>query len=344
MTTSTIHAATSAVSHASAKPTLRRGSSGESVVDLQMRLAAAGFDPAGVDGDFGPKTEAAVLAFQRAQALAVDGIVGPQTWARLAEVAARPSPAAQPAPVLRRGAMGDAVRALQQRLNALGFDVGSADGDFGPKTEAGVRAFQDSRGLVVDGIVGPQTWIALGVHPEPVSPGAAITVEKLRQIMPNLSSSRASECLPHLERAMAEAAIDNRMRKAAFLAQLAHESAELRYFEELMDGSEYENRRDLGNTHPGDGRRYKGRGPIQLTGRANYRSAGLALGIDLEGNPQRAADLDVGFRVAAWFWMSHNLNALADAGEFNLITRKINGALNGIESRRKYYHRALAVL
>jgi putative chitinase len=143
---------------------------------------------------------------------------------------------------------------------------------------------------------------------------------------------------------MAEASINNRMRQAAFIAQLAHESGELRYFEEIASGAQYEGRTDLGNTQPGDGRRYKGRGPIQLTGRSNYRAAGAALGIDLERYPERAADLDVGFRVAAWFWTSRGLNGLADAGDFRGITKRINGGYNGLSAREAYYHRALSVL
>ncbi|MEW6735838.1 MAG: glycoside hydrolase family 19 protein, partial [Acidobacteriota bacterium] len=110
------------------------------------------------------------------------------------------------------------------------------------------------------------------------------------------------------------------------------------------DGAAYEGRLDLGNIKPGDGRRYKGRGPIQLTGRSNYRAAGQALGIDLESNPERAADLDVGFRIAGWYWRTRGLNEFADQGNFDEITRRINGGLNGKASRDAYYKRALEVL
>ncbi|WNG17563.1 glycoside hydrolase family 19 protein [Cystobacter fuscus] len=172
----------------------------------------------------------------------------------------------------------------------------------------------------------------------------AVTVEQLRSIMTRLAQARAEELLPHLNDAMAESSIDTSRRRAAFLAQLAHESAEFRYFEELASGRAYERRVDLGNTHPGDGVRYKGRGPIQITGRANYRAAGKALNIDLENNPTRAADPDVGFRTAAWFWNSHNLNKYADKGDFDAITKRINGGFNGKASRDAYYQRALKVL
>ena len=103
----------------------------------------------------------------------------------------------------------------------------------------------------------------------------------------------------------------------------------------------------MGNIYPGDGVRYKGRGPIQITGRANYRSAGQALGIDLENNPTRAADPDVGFRTAAWFWNSRSLNQYADkcnqAG-FDTTTKRINGGFNGKADRDAHWIRAKKVL
>lgn len=175
-------------------------------------------------------------------------------------------------------------------------------------------------------------------------PGGGITIEVLRAVMPNLSASKAAEYLPLLNAAMAEAQINTPQRQAAFLAQLAHESVELRYFEEIASGQAYEGRRDLGNTQPGDGRRYKGRGPIQLTGRANYRDAGRALGLDLEGNPPLAAEPRVGFRTAGWYWTTRDLNRLADKGDFVGITRRINGGTNGLADRQRYYATARRAL
>ncbi len=248
-----------------------------------------------------------------------------------------PQPTTVPG-VLRLGSRGPEVAELQRRLKAAGFDCGSPDGDFGQKTDTAVRAFQRSRGLTDDGRVGSRTWSALEAS------GAMLTREQLRGVMTRLSVARADECLPSLIAAMREADITNAQRQAAFLAQLAHESGELRYFEELASGDAYEGREGLGNTQKGDGRRYKGRGPIQLTGRANYRAAGRALGLDLEGEPTRAADVDVGFRVAGWYWTTRGLNALADAGNFREITRLINGGYNGLEHREAYYRRALSIL
>ncbi|MEW6737920.1 MAG: glycoside hydrolase family 19 protein [Acidobacteriota bacterium] len=171
-----------------------------------------------------------------------------------------------------------------------------------------------------------------------------ISTEQLQAIIPKLKAQQIADYLPHLNAAMAEAEINTPLRQAAFLAQLAHESGELKYFEEIASGAAYEGRRDLGNVNPGDGKRYKGRGPIQLTGRANYRRAGLALGVDLEGEPERAATSELGFRIAAWYWQSRDLNTLADKGLFDKITYKINGGLNGKAERDKYYQRALKAL
>lgn len=142
---------------------------------------------------------------------------------------------------------------------------------------------------------------------------------------------------------MREAQIVTPRRAVAFIAQLGHESDSLRYFEEIASGAAYEGRRDLGNTQPGDGRRYKGRGPIQLTGRANYRAAGRALGLNLEENPYQAARPPVGFRIAGWYWRSRDLNALADGENFREITRRINGGYNGWADRVERLQRARKV-
>lgn len=157
-------------------------------------------------------------------------------------------------------------------------------------------------------------------------------------------TDRLETLLPDLNEAMTFGAINTPRRQAAFLAQLAHESGEFRYAEEIADGHAYEGRKDLGNIHPGDGKRYKGRGFIQLTGRANYHAAGTALGLDLENNPEQAAQTDTAFKVAIFYWNSHGLSRLADRGDFAGITRRINGGLNGQGQRLEYYRRALLAL
>jgi putative chitinase len=171
-----------------------------------------------------------------------------------------------------------------------------------------------------------------------------LTESTLQQIMPGVPSGQLALYTLALNQAMSEAGITTITRASAFLGQLAHESAELRYMEEIADGSAYEGRKDLGNTTPGDGRRYKGRGPIQITGRANYRAASVALGVDFERNPKLAAEPANGFRIAAWYWTSRKLNDKADALDFMGITKAINGGVNGYSARFGYYHKALEVL
>lgn len=177
-----------------------------------------------------------------------------------------------------------------------------------------------------------------------IFPHGAISLDELMAIMPNLSGELAVLYLPYLCSAMWEFDVSTVRRKAAFLANLAHESGEMRYFEELADGSQYEGRTDLGNVYPGDGVKYKGRGPIQLTGRNNYRAAGYALGLDLEANPGQASSLEVGFRIAGWFWGSRELNYFADSGDFDTTIYRINGGWNGYHDRWGYYNTALNTL
>lgn len=172
-----------------------------------------------------------------------------------------------------------------------------------------------------------------------------ITLEQLKKIIP-YAGPRAGVFLVPLNEAMTEFGIDTPARAAAFLAQIAHESGSLRYVREIADGTAYEGRRDLGNTEPGDGVRFKGRGLIQITGRANYRACSLALFGDerLLANPEILEDVGPACRSAAWFWQLRALNELADAGAFRAITKAINGGLNGYADRLAYFQRATGVL
>ena len=171
-----------------------------------------------------------------------------------------------------------------------------------------------------------------------------LTDDEFRQIMPNCPAQKRADYLPYIQQAMQEFDITSYLRETAFLAQLAHESAELRYMEEIASGAAYEGRASLGNTQPGDGKRYKGRGPIQLTGRANYTKYGQLLGLDLVNNPMIAATKEVGFRIAGQFWKLNGLNELADQQKFETITRRINGGINGLPDRIMYYERAKRVM
>ena len=146
-------------------PMLYRGCTGDAVKTLQDKLNTLGYNSGSVDGIFGAKTYAAVTAFQKANSLGVDGIVGKLTWGKLYGISpAMPveTTTVVGRPMVSYGSRGDAVRKLQELLNALGYDCGSVDGIFGSKTKAAVLAFQKANGLGVDGIVGPLTWAKLG--------------------------------------------------------------------------------------------------------------------------------------------------------------------------------------
>jgi putative chitinase len=128
--------------------------------------------------------------------------------------------------------------------------------------------------------------------------------------------------------------ITTRLRIAHFLAQTCHESAGFRTTEEFATGDAYENRRDLGNVQPGDGRRYKGRGLIQLTGRANYTKFGNEMGIKLVENPEQAAEPKLSLRIACEFWKSSSINNACDQDDLIRVTKLINGGTNGLDDRR----------
>jgi predicted chitinase len=179
-----------------------------------------------------------------------------------------------------------------------------------------------------------------------------VTDDELRQIMPNLPQAKRALFLPHLQAAMSEFGITTMLREAAFLAQIAHESAQLRFMEEIWGPTSAQRRYEpvtnlskmLGNTQAGDGKRFKGRGPIQLTGRSNYKTFGDKLGLNLVANPAIAATPEVAFRIAGLFWQSRGLNPLADVQNFREITRRINGGFNGLADREMFYERAKRVL
>ena len=179
-----------------------------------------------------------------------------------------------------------------------------------------------------------------------------ITEPQLKSIMPNLAAQKLRLYLPHLNAAMQTYGVDTLLRTAAFVAQLAHESAEFRFMEEIWGPipaqTRYEPPSDLakrlGNTQAGDGKRFKGRGPIQITGRFNYKKYGDLLATDLVGQPALAAQPEIAFATAGLFWKTNGLNERADGEQFVTITKRINGGTNGLPDREKYYARAKDVL
>lgn len=175
-----------------------------------------------------------------------------------------------------------------------------------------------------------------------------MTPSQLSEAM-DIPFPRAVKWADALTAAMAGGQINTRLRIAAFLAQIGHESGSLVYSKELGGPSyfaKYDGRKDLGNTQQGDGARFCGRGLIQITGRANYGRASQALFGDdrLLKNPELLEQPEWAAKSAAWYWSTRNLNALADQDRFTDITRAINGGTNGLEDRKARYRYALAVI
>ena len=175
----------------------------------------------------------------------------------------------------------------------------------------------------------------------------SITPQQLLQILPN-AGPVAGVFVPVLNAAMGHYQIVGAKRVAAFIAQIGLESGQLKYVKEIWGPTaaqaKYEGRKDLGNTVAGDGSKYRGRGLIQITGRANYMACGEGLGLDLIKQPELLEKPQHACMSAAWFWATKGLNTLADADQFDKITRRINGGQNGAAERQALYARALKVL
>jgi putative chitinase len=159
---------------------------------------------------------------------------------------------------------------------------------------------------------------------------------------------RAAQWLPYLQSACDHFAINTPRRVAAFLAQIGHESGGLVYVREIWgptpSQSRYERRADLGNTQPGDGKRFMGRGLIQITGRRNYQLASIGLDLDLIAHPEQLEQQANAALSAGWWWSNHGLNGYADLGQFDRITKIINGGTNGAADRLALYGAAKKAL
>ena len=165
----------------------------------------------------------------------------------------------------------------------------------------------------------------------------SLTLAQLRACMPD-AGERAPLHWQALDGAMAEFGIESLLQQACFLAQVAHETASLRFLREIHDGSNYEGREDLGNTQEGDGKRFPGRGDMMITGRTNTLRCLRELGrpdtdITYLETPIGAA------RSGAWYWRSRGLNDIAALGNFGTLTKKINGGYNGLDDRIRHYVR-----
>jgi putative chitinase len=218
------------------------------------------------------------------------------------------------------------------------------DGRIGPKTLDAIAAFEtavmgqpESDSLVAPGDATIRALLA-GLPPGP-------TKEKLAVVLPRAMPSSIDKFFDPLVQGMTRYGITSDLQMAHFIAQIGHESASFLYMSEIADGSAYEGRKDLGNTQPGDGRRFKGRGLIQLTGRANYEKYSKYTGIDYVENPERlATDPFACVDAACWFWKDRGVDRLAELDDAKAVTKRINGGYNGLDDRLSNLFRAKAVL
>lgn len=185
-----------------------------------------------------------------------------------------------------------------------------------------------------------QTNLAVGVDGDP-GPGTMRALFARIGASPSIAGELGLSAAVHFR---TYGLLESGLRLAHFMGQCAHESGGFRYMEEIASGAAYEGRADLGNTQPGDGKRYKGRGPIQLTGRANYRAFGREVGIDFEAHPEIVAFPSIGLMAAVRYWNSRGLNAKADADDLLGITKAVNGGTNGLEDRKVQTAKAKGII
>lgn len=259
--------------------------------------------------------------------------------------------------VLKEGSSGDDVVTLQQKLTELGFDPGGVDGAFGPSTKAAVIAFQQSEGLSDDGIAGTDTLGALGLGPDDDAasapgpdttlPVANVTVDLVSKMFPQTPTANIQTNLPFVLQAMVDASLAD---KDMILMALSTIRAETASFRPISEGISQFNTAPggpafglynppgniatrIGNTQPGDGPKFKGRGFIQLTGRFNYKKFGPVVGADLIANPDLGNDPKIAAELLAAFIKGKEQqirNALA-ADDLRTARKLVNGGSHGLD-------------
>jgi peptidoglycan hydrolase-like protein with peptidoglycan-binding domain len=284
-------------------------------------------------------------------------------------------------PVLKQGSTGPDVTALQTRLKELGFDPHGIDGNFGPGTKAALIAFQQSKGLAADGIAGSETMNALqldavaGTSAGTTSTGsgatavaatgtapvvAGVTVDIVAKMFPGTPVANIKTNLPFVLQALADAGLRDKQMILMALATIRAETASFRPISEGISkfnttpGSHpfnlYDNKGQgsLGNQGPPDGERFKGRGFIQLTGRANYKQHGAAIGLgnQLIENPDLANQPDIAAKLLASFIKNKEQairNALS-ANNLALARKLVNGGSHGLPEFTQAYQTGQSVI
>lgn len=259
---------------------------------------------------------------------------------------------------LQLNSSGPDVAALQQALQAAGFSPGAADASFGPATEAAVLAFQRSEGLAADGIVGPNTATALGLDTIPSIPSAvpSVTVQIVSLMFPVTPIGNIKANLPPVLDALVAAKLPDRAMLLMALGAIRAETESFLPISELQSRFNtspsghpfdlYDNRRDLGNTGPPDGANFRGRGFVQLTGRANYTRYAGEIEMNLVTNPELANDPEVAATLLARF-LGDRENAIREALAANDLAtarRLVNGGCHGLDKFADTFNRGMQLI
>ena len=256
---------------------------------------------------------------------------------------------------LQLGQTGDAVASLQAELTRAGFPPGSADGWFGPATEAAVKAFQQSRGLFVDGMAGPRTEAALAAAPD--TPNAStIDLAIVCRMFPDTDEAAIARNLPQVLASLEAAGLSSAVPTLAALATIRAEAESFEPVTEAVSAFNtsrhghpfdlYDHRGDLGNHGPPDGANFCGRGYVQLTGRRNYAAFGPRVGADLLATPRLACDPEIAAKLLAAFIAAQasGIEAALLAGAFARARRLVNGGTHGLQRFTDAYRIGAAAL
>jgi len=240
--------------------------------------------------------------------------------------------------LLKNGSNNEDVKKIQRLLGL------KDDGNFGDKTEIAVKKWQKENGLKDDGIVGDTTWDKM--FPKLVIVNK-IDIDNSDLNLSKLKGAIPDNVLAQIPETAKRYNITTILRLAHFLAQCAHESGNFKWVVEFASGKAYEGRKDLGNTEPGDGVKFKGRGYIQLTGRANYTKFSAFCGEDCVTNPDLVAT-KYPMMSAAYFFNNVKLWPICDKGSdvatITAVTRKVNGGTNGLDDRINYFNKFYKLL
>jgi putative chitinase len=240
--------------------------------------------------------------------------------------------------LLKNGSNNEDVKKIQRLLGL------KDDGNFGDKTEIAVKKWQKENGLKDDGIVGDTTWDKM--FPKLVIVNK-IDIDNSDLNLSKLKGAIPDNVLAQIPETAKRYNITTILRLAHFLAQCAHESGNFKWVVEFASGKAYEGRKDLGNTEPGDGVKFKGRGYIQLTGRANYTKFSAFCGEDCVTNPDLVAT-KYPMMSASYFFNNVKLWPICDKGSdvatITAVTRKVNGGTNGLDDRIKYFNKFYKLL